>query len=982
MHLRTALVYLFFILSGVCGLIYEVVWDRYLMTFIGVSTYAHTVVLATFMGGLALGAWLLGKVADRTKNGLRLYAWLEVGIGAYALLFPHLFHHVGDLYVAVAREVYPATGPLTALRFGICSLLLLPPTVAMGGTLPVLTRYLTRSRAALRHQVGFLYFVNSAGAVLGTFVAGFFLLRHLGLPFSLTVAGSFNVLLGLVAWGAARRFPPAAATDTPGIADDDPADTRSYSRLDSRVAFAAAGIVGFATMGLEVAWVRFWSLVLGTSTYAFSIMLMAFITGIAVGSLLVSTRLFRRRLTPLLFWVFTGTAVVLLVGLPFYDRVPYWFSRIRLHFGDSHGDFIAYQAVVYCGCFMAMFVPTVLSGVALPSAIRIVSSTVGQVGRDVGRVYAVNTVGTLLGAVLTGTVLLAVAGLELTFRILFVLFLVGAAAVLPALKRWQRFAAAATLLTLAVVHLLTYSQWNLLLLNQGLYRNSQALFVEETGSFNELESAYERAGLRLEALYEGHSTTVALVLAGDDNLVMHINGKADASVYDDVTQSMSAHLPLLVHPDPADVLVVGLGSGYTVAATLPHPVARIDVVELHDEVVSGARNFTPYIGDFFADDRVTIFVDDAIHFLRVTETRYDVIASEPTNPWQAGAGNLFTREYYGLLSDHLKPGGLVLQFIPGYEISDEVIHLLLRTIASEFEFVELFRVHSNDLLMLASHGPIPLDGDSIAERGRQPALHPHLERLGMDSVAAVAAMHQTPTRLLRAMLEAGPVNSLVHPHAEYIAPEAFFRYTFPEFPHQADSRFYLWPPRGLWWSQLNGGEAAGTAERTAIRSAASRAGIRRLVAALDRTLPPPSLEGPCVPSEETGVAGLVTRYSQLREDFFAAWSVFYQTETRCLAELTAALILADPGREALWRRERALWDWFGGAPATALISLQEWFEAHGPGQWRPDELDCVRILVAGLIQEGRKEAAAAPAEVLHDNLKALQDRALTNLQKP
>jgi spermidine synthase len=976
MRLRATLVYLFFILSGVCGLVYEVVWDRYLMTFIGASTYAHTVVLATFMGGLALGSWLLGRTADRVGNGLRLYAWLEVGIGAYALLFPHIFQSVGELYVLLAREAYPATGPLTAIRFAICCLLLLPPTVAMGGTLPVLTRYLTRTHGELRRRVGFLYFVNSAGAVVGTFVAGFLLLRLLGLPFSLTVAGSFNVLLGIVAWAASRYLP--TATDIAPKVSEPGTVPFAYSRTEARVAFAAAGIVGFATMGLEVAWVRFWSLVLGTSTYAFSIMLMAFITGIAVGSLLVSTRLFHRRLTPLLFWVFAGTAMVLLVGLPFYDRVPYWFARIRMGFGETHGDFLAYEAVVYCGCFLSMFVPTVLSGMALPSTIRIVSSTVGRVGRDVGRVYAVNTVGTLLGAVLTGTVLLTLVGLESSFRILFLLFLAGSLAVLPALRKGQRVAAIAALLLLAGGHFLTYSPWNTLLLNQGLYRNSQALFVEESDSFAELEDAYAKSGLRLEAVYEGHSTSVALVRASADNLVMHINGKADASVFDDVTQSMIAHLPLLIHPAPDDVLVVGLGSGYTVASALLHPVGRLDVVELCSEVVDGARHFFPFIGDFLADHRVTLYVDDAIHFLRVSDSRYDVISSEPTNPWQAGAGNLFTEEYYALLSDHLKPGGIVLQFIPGYEISDEVIQLLLRTIAGEFAYVELFRVHSNDLLMLASHEPLVPDAAAMAERMADPTLRTHMLRLGVDRLEAVAAMHQTPTVPLRAMLEPGPRNSLTHPIAEYIAPEAFFRYSFPDFPRLADSRFALYPVPGLWWSRIFGSRPANEEVRRSIRTAAEKAGIRRLVAVLDRTFEPAD-ESPCRPDGEPSVDALVTRYSSLRQEFFAAWSVFYHGETACLAELTDALAATDPGRRALWKRERALWRWFDGETEAALDALLEWYAQHNPNKWRADDLDCIRILVAGLLQAGRPEDAAGPVEILRNHQQTPEDRGLVNL---
>lgn len=264
---------------------------------------------------------------------------------------------MGNFYVIWARPFYPQISWLTLIRFVLCTAVLLPPAVLMGGTLPVLTNYLTNRRTSLRNRISFLYAANSGGAVLGTYIAGFWLIVEFGLPMTLVFVGVFNVLLGLSAVFLSRFLRPRKVVDEE-VSVDDP-DGIVYAPREVFAAMAVAGLPGAITMALEVAWVRFWSLVLGSSTYSFSIMLMAFISGIGLGSGIIASRVAHRRLTPMLFWVFFGTAAILLLGLPFYDRVPYWFARLRLWFADTHESYLAYQFIVYLGCFLFMFVPYV-----------------------------------------------------------------------------------------------------------------------------------------------------------------------------------------------------------------------------------------------------------------------------------------------------------------------------------------------------------------------------------------------------------------------------------------------------------------------------------------------------------------------------------------------------------------------------------------------------------------------------------------------
>ncbi|KPK91966.1 MAG: hypothetical protein AMJ94_06150 [Deltaproteobacteria bacterium SM23_61] len=976
------LIYAFFILSGMCGLVYEVAWDRYLVSFIGVSTYAHTVVLTTFMGGLALGSYLFGRFADRPLHGLRFYGWLEVGIGLYAVVFPVLFAALGNLYVSWAKPLYPQIGWLTLVRLVLCMIVLLPPTVLMGGTLPILANYLTRRRSSLRNNISLLYAANSGGAVLGTYLAGFWFVAQWGLAMTLVFMGGFNVFLGLTAVLLSRLFKPreVEGEERP---EEDP-DTAVYTPREVNTAVWVAGLSGAITMALEVAWVRFWGLVLGSSTYSFSLMLMAFISGIALGSAVVASRLAHRRLTPILFWVFFGTAAILLLGLPFYDRLPYWFARLRLWFANTHESYLAYQFLVYLGCFLFMFVPTVLSGMALPVAIRIASRAMDRLGRDVGRTYAVNTIGTILGSLLCGLVLLSWLGLETTFRTLFIFYLLGAGMVWFLCERQQRWQMVA-LIGLAGIHFLTYIPWNQTVINQGLYRQAQAFLVEKAVGWREYIEATEKSNIKLKEVYEGHSTTVAIFQGEKVYLSMRINGKVDASLGDDFSQRMTAHLPMLAHPDPKDGLVVGLGSGSTAAAMEVYGLDRVDVVELHPEVVAGSRAFIPHFGDVLARPNVHLYVDDALHFLRMNRRKYDVIASEPTNPWQSGVGNLFTKEYYRLISEHLKEGGILSQWIPTYEISDEVVYILLRTVASEFPHVEIFQMMRHDLILLASHRPIHPRLERIQKCLAAASVQKNMKDLGIRSPATVASLHLAASEDFKRMLPRGPLNYLDHPVAEFKAPEPFFRREYSVLQEKMDTRVFFRRSPGLWWVQLFGERPATAEEWEGIRKSARKAGNAKLTGlasrVLARTEPGERLPDEVVPlrwregrpgkscqelSESSNMpAGRVAAaYWEEKRFFTETHSVFSRPDAGCPAWLARRLLKLDGERRNVWERELGFWLWIRGKNGESVNLLQSWLKGRPPGDWNGQDMQALRALIRALIATGQKDGLKSALEIL------------------
>ena len=405
------------LISGAAGLVYQVAWMRYLSLFLGHTSYAVVAVLVAFMGGLALGNAWLGARADQVQRPLALYAWLEIGIAGYAVFFPYYYDWCDEAYVGLARSWQLGGAGLLGLKFGFSLLTILLPTVLMGGTLPVMTKLVTRSLGELRKRVSTLYFINSLGAVVGCFLADFWWIPSIGLQATVLAGAALNFVVGAVALFVSgwikeeRRGANGSGDSQTGTSEE------MFTPREITLAVVGIGISGFVAMLYEVVWTRMLALALGSSTHAFSLMLITFIAGIAVGAWRVGRWKRLRRTLDAFGWAELALAITLLVSMLFYERVPYWFTRLAGVLARRPEVYPLYEFVQSLICFAVMFVPTVCLGMTLPLVSRIATAELARTGRSVGRVFSVNTLGTVLGAAVTGLWLLPWLGLARTLAL-------------------------------------------------------------------------------------------------------------------------------------------------------------------------------------------------------------------------------------------------------------------------------------------------------------------------------------------------------------------------------------------------------------------------------------------------------------------------------------------------------------------------------------------------------------------------------------
>ena len=766
-----------FIISGATGLVYQIAWFKYLSLFLGNTTYAQTVVLATFMGGLAIGASLWGRKADRSKSPIKLYAGLELLIGLYCVLYPWLIAIMKDLFVMSVHAMHLPSDSFAVLllKLLISVLTLLFPTILMGGTLPVLVRFVTHNVEESGKNVATLYFLNSFGAVLGSLLAGFLLVPMAGLHLTVISAGVVNILIATAAFVLAARIQrfPAEEESVP--------ESETSSAPESQVVLAVgvAGISGLAAMIYEVAWVRLLIPVLGSSTYSYTLMLVAFIAGITIGSWLVSV--FIRRWKNLfaalaLCQLLIGVSMALM--LPLYGRVPYFYWHIGSIFTRSDATYPLFLALQFLIGLTIMIIPTVFLGMSLPLASRIAARSVKVLGKSVGTVFSVNTVGTVLGSLAAGLVLIPLigvrhsieVGLALNIACGIVLTIVDSS--LPKLRRGAIVTAAAVLASLTFVF---GSDWNEIVSLSGVFRQfgdnrlppaTYAEFVQGT-----------RAN---KVLYykEGASATVGVVanpFGSSTQSVLIINGKTDASSIGDLpTQVLLGQVPTMLHPHPDTVLVIGFGSGVTAGSVLTHPVKRLECVEISPEVISASKYFEQVNNKPLEDPRTKLTIDDALSFLKLSESNYDAIISEPSNPWIAGIGNLYTTEFFEMCKTKLRLNGLMVQWFHLYEIDDVTFRLVVRTFRSVFPHVVVWQSLGSDLLLVGSKDSIQFDEARIAEHLSVPAVKKDLERIKIPDVATFMSLEMMAEGPTREYAGAGPFNTEDKPLLEYWAPQAFF----------------------------------------------------------------------------------------------------------------------------------------------------------------------------------------------------------------
>lgn len=784
---RSAVVGLLFVTSGSLGLIYQVAWFKYLSLFLGNTTHAQTIVLATFMGGLAIGASLWGRRADRSRRPLALYGWLELAIGAYCLAYPALQSLLRELFVSTVREAGWPSGSTTvlSLKLLISFATLLPPTILMGGTLPVLVRYLTRSLRDAGSNIAILYFLNSFGAVVGSLLAGFFFVRLIGLEATVVSAGAANVVVGIIALAVGRRehghaeVPDRGPTSATTADDPQSAEAPVFTLGQARLAVVVAGTSGFCAMVYEVAWVRMLIPVLGSSTYSFTLMLVAFISGITAGSAIVARVISRSpRLVAWLAGTQAGVAGSMMLILPLYGLVPYvfWWTAHLLH--RSETSYPIFLALQFGFGFILLVIPTIFMGMGLPVAARIASQRADKVGSTVGLVFSVNTIGTVLGTVAAGLVFFPAFGVQRTVEIAVLLNTMAAAAVLwwgGAFERRKGRILAAGALAIAVVGLSVSPSWSRATSLSGVFRYINKN-VEPPSSYDEFVQRF--SPLSVPFYREGSTATVGVIETPADGgvqKVLIINGKPDASSVTDLpTQVLLGQLPMVLHPQPASALVIGLGSGVTAGSLLRHPVERVDCVEISPEVVDASAEFVEASGRIMDDPRFHLTVDDALTMLQLTDRRYDVIVSEPSNPWIAGIGSLYTSEFFALCRERLADDGLMVQWFHLYEMDDEMFRLVLRTFQSAFPHVTIWSPLATDVILVGSNHVVGPNDVRLTSLWEDDAVRTDFRRIGIEHPGTIYSLQVMNSEQVRRYADEGPLNTEDLPRLEYGAPRAFF----------------------------------------------------------------------------------------------------------------------------------------------------------------------------------------------------------------
>ena len=835
-----------FFTSGATGLVFEIVWTRQLTLVFGSTTLAISTVLTAFMGGLALGSHLLGKRADRVRDPLRAYALCEGGIGTYALLIPLVLQG----FPGLNHWLWSAFGDrywlLSVLRFAASAALLIAPTTLMGATLPLLARYVVRQpwhQRRVGSRVGALYALNTAGAVLGTFVAGFVLLPGLGVVRSHTLAACTNITLCLLVLVMRQRLrrreesestPLEELTPDSGDGSSTPQPEASSQREGSSlkpqasspetsspvepsatgrtVALAAFALSGMSAMILQLVWTRALAVVIGSSVYSFTLILLSFLVGLAGGAAACAKLLARTRrpvtalaVVHLLTVGAIALSYLLLGQLP---RIFIWLMR------DSSYDTDAILALQFFLAALALLPPTLLMGCVFPLTVRIVAGAFGRVGTDVGRAYSINTVGAIIGSFSAGFLVLPLLGVQrgmalaagVDLALAVALFLAGGVR-LP----FRLGAAVAAPLAAALV-LAFLPRWSLAHFSAGLFRVSIIKDILEQGRWVVPKVLYYRDGVASTVSVEEWPTKKPT-----RHLAMKNNGKVDASTGDDMpTQIMVGALPLLFHPwaheRPPRVAMVGYGSGVSVGAIAQFPIASLEVVELEPAVYEAARYFDEVNHRPQDDPRIRLLVGDGRNFLTQRDDRYDVLISEPSNPWITGVSNLFTREYFRRARERLADDGVFCQWAQLYEMSPTHIKTIYRTVAEVFPYVYVFAAEdlSSDTFLLAANHPLPFSIEHVARSFRHERVRIELERAAVHSAEDVLAFLLLAPDEVAAFTAGAPVNTDDNALIEFGAPRDLLGY------HRYDSsvvRVYgaSWPyghVHGLLERQPDGAAAA------------------------------------------------------------------------------------------------------------------------------------------------------------------------------
>jgi spermidine synthase len=744
--------------SGCAALIYEIVWFQLLQLVIGSSAVSLGLLLAAYMGGLCLGSAALPRLVSTRQHPLRVYALLELGIGAFGIIALFGVPLVGRVYTASAT---PGLAGMV-MRGVIAAVCLIPPTVLMGASFPAISR-LVQVRPGRVSWLGLLYSANIAGAVIGCGAAGFYLLRVHDMAFATYTAAGINVVIALPGFGLAAR------TRHPG--SDQPARLPIQRASGAALIYIAIAISGLTALGAEVVWTRLLSLLLGPTVYTFSIILGVFLLGLWGGSS-AGSFLARRARDPrlalaacqvLLALAIAWTAWTIASVLPWWPVDPWLSTNPWFNFDLD-----------ITRCVRAILPATLLWGASFPLALASAAADGEDPARLSGEVYAANTAGSILGALAFSLLLIPAIGTQGSERLLIWLTVSGAvAAIVPVLSsRSVRIKAVAGLIGAAALAILMAATVPGLPWQAIAYGRRVAPILRGLSLANDEQARPVFVG-------EGINSSVVITERGDQRF-FYVSGKSEASSapIDMRLQRMMGHLPALIQPAPHSVLVVGFGAGVTAGSFVPYPEVRNMVICELEPLIPPASDqfFGKENNHILQDARARVVYDDARHYILTTNDKFDVITTDPIHPWVKGTATLYSREYYELVRRHLNPGGVAAQWLPIYESDRETVETELATFFSVFPNATVWSNYLNgdgyDLVLLGSTDTMRVNVDQLQKRLSQPGysgVSASLAETGFHSAVELLTTYAGQASDLSPMVAGIRINDDLNMRLQYLA---------------------------------------------------------------------------------------------------------------------------------------------------------------------------------------------------------------------
>lgn len=760
-----AVYYAIFTLSGFAGLIYESIWSHYLKLLLGHAAYAQTLVLAIFMGGLALGSWWIGARSARLTRLLLGYALVEAVVGVCALGFHPLFVAVSSAFqnFIAASELTPQT--IEIAKWSLAALLIAPQSCLLGMTFPLLSAGLLRAYPAQPGKaLASLYCCNSLGATFGVLASGLWLIAALGLPGTIALAGALNLLLAATVWLLNRDTAPAAA------AQPAPRSGEASQHIP-RLLLAVAAFTGLSSFIYELSWIRMLSMVLGAATHSFELMLSAFILGLALGGLWIRRRIDQlRNVFVWLAWLQIAMGICALASLLLYSHAFEAMSWLMSAVRRSAAGYDVFLLGSHALALLVMLPATFCAGTTLPLITHALLRD-GHGERAIGRVYAANTLGAIAGVLLTVHLLLPWWGLCDAMVIGAAIdLMVGVALLAQGRARVPRMAWRAALISVLVLALtVSFIELDPRRMASGVYRYGRAAVPAET---------------RVIDHADGKTASISLLRYPSGKTAILTNGKPDASINppgsarrspDEVTMVLLGALPLAIHPDARRVANIGMGSGLTSATLLAsNQLERVDTIEIEAKMVEAARAFLPRTARTYQDPRSHIVIDDAKTYFLGQRALYDVIVSEPSNPWVSGVASLFSSEFYALMRRYLKDDGVLVQWLQLYEFNNELLASVINALSAQFPEYLIYQAGDHDLVVVASQRARL--GELSATIFDAPLMKAELASVGIHTLDDLR-MHRIAGRATLEPLFTSfnvPANSDFYPYVDQRASKARF----------------------------------------------------------------------------------------------------------------------------------------------------------------------------------------------------------------